>query len=140
MCATGPNSEPAADRYTPASRQAVYDKLLQRASVVLAAGYSVIVDATFLRRSQRDAFRQLAERQTAPFLILEFDADPATLRQRIVDRQRAGADASEATVAVLEQQLSEREPLEKDEYQQVVTIRDNDARPAIQRFADVVER
>ncbi len=140
IAATVQNSEPAADRYTPAARQAVYDKLLQRASVVLAAGYSVIVDATFLRRSQRDAFRQLAERQTAPFLILEFDADPATLRQRIVDRQRAGADASEATVAVLEQQLSEREPLEKDEYQQVVTIRDSDARPAIKRFADIVER
>jgi aminoglycoside phosphotransferase family enzyme/predicted kinase len=114
----------AAERYAPAARQAVYDELARRADVVLAAGYPVIVDATFLRRAQREAFRQLAERRGAPYVILAFDADPATLRQRIESRQRAGGDASEATIAVLEQQLAECEPPTTDEQQYVTAAHD----------------
>jgi predicted kinase len=102
----------------------VYDELARRADVVLAAGYPVIVDATFLRREQREAFRQLAERRGAPYVILAFDADPATLRRRIEARQRAGGDASEATIAVLEQQLAEREPPTTDEQKYVTAAHD----------------
>jgi predicted kinase len=37
------------------------------------------------------------------------------LRQRVTARERAGADASEATAAVLDHQLATQEPLHADE-------------------------
>jgi aminoglycoside phosphotransferase family enzyme/predicted kinase len=124
----------AAERYTPAARDAVYDKLLRKTEIGLAAGYPLIVDATFLRRKHRDDFRDLAGRLGVPFVILAFDVDPATLRQRIAARQQAGNDASEATLAVLEQQLAQREPLTDEERQYAIAIRDGDVRPAIERL------
>jgi hypothetical protein len=44
------------------------------------------------------------------------------LRQRITERQARGADASEATVAVLEQQLGWLEPLTDAEREQVLPM------------------
>ena len=41
--------------------------------------------------------------------------DPHALRQRITERQARGADASEATVEVLEKQLDWLEPLDASE-------------------------
>jgi aminoglycoside phosphotransferase family enzyme/predicted kinase len=123
-----------AGRYTPAARQAVYDELLRKSEICVTAGYSIIVDATFLERRHRDAFRQLAARRNVPIVILAFDADPATLRQRVVDRQRAGIDASEATPAVLEDQLAKREALAEEEREFVVAIHDGDVQPAIERL------
>ena len=38
----------------------------------LQSGYSVIIDATFLERQQRDEFKQLADRVKAPIHILFF--------------------------------------------------------------------
>jgi predicted kinase len=126
--------ESAAARYAPAARDEVYRKLFHKAEIVLAAGYPLIVDATFLRRTHRDEFRQLAAWHGVPFLILAFDADPDTLRHRIKERQQAGNDASEATLAVLEQQLAEREPLSDDEHRCAVVIQDGDIQPMIERL------
>jgi predicted kinase len=126
----------ATERYTPAARQAVYDELARRADRALTAGYPVIVDATFLQRAQRDAFRQLAERRGVPFVILAFDADPATLRQRIEERRQEGEDPSEATIDVLEQQLAEREPLGEEERGYVVAVRDGEMSAVIERVSN----
>ena len=46
--------------YTPGDSIDTYERLEALAGGILAAGYPVIVDATFLRRSQRDGFRALA--------------------------------------------------------------------------------
>ena len=81
----------------------------------MQAGWSVVVDAAFLKRSERDTFRTLAREYQAQFAILAPQADPDVLRERIVARQRAGQDASEATVEVLERQRQWIEPLQDDE-------------------------
>jgi len=46
-----------------------------------------------------------------PFHLLAPEAPAAVLRERIAARQARGGDASEATLAVLEQQLGWVEPL-----------------------------
>lgn len=97
-----------------ASRQ-TYDKLLELAQQILHAGYSVVVDAAFLRRADRTRFHQLAISENASFQILTFAADEQTLRQRIQSRQAMGSDASDADLAVLDQQLASYEPLREDE-------------------------
>ncbi len=92
-----------------------YARLADLARTVLAAGYPVIVDATFLAQAQRTAFRALAAELGAPFVILAPQAPVAVMRARVAAREAAGTDASEATLAVLERQLAGAEALAADE-------------------------
>jgi aminoglycoside phosphotransferase family enzyme/predicted kinase len=99
-----------------------YDRLLVLARDILQSGFPVIVDATFLKRPQREAFRQLAQELTLPFRILDFQASKTTLQERIMRRQTLGLDASEATLTVLEHQLQTLESLAPEEMGAVVVI------------------
>ncbi len=76
--------------------------------------------AAFLKRWQREMFRETAAAHGLPFAILTVSAPDATLRERIARRRERGADASEATIAVLEAQLRGYEPLDAEE---PVTVR-----------------
>jgi len=104
-----------ADLYAPQSSIATYARLAELADVVLRAGFPVVVDATSLRRSERAAFRAVAERAGVPFALLSCRAAPSTLRARIAERDARGVDPSEATLEVLEHQLRTQEPLDTDE-------------------------
>ncbi|MBT9554326.1 MAG: AAA family ATPase [Hydrogenophaga sp.] len=101
--------------YSPQAHGDTYASLLSRARLLLADGWTVLVDAAFLRAAERADFAALAQSAGVPFHILTCEAPVAVLRQRIAERQARGADASEATVAVLEQQLGWLEPLSADE-------------------------
>jgi len=101
--------------YSAKATRATYERLLRLAEQILAAGESVIVDATFLKQAQREPFRRLAEERGLPFLILETEAPEALLRARIQARYEAGRDPSEADLQVLAAQLKAREPLRPDE-------------------------
>src|SRR4030095_9842543 len=90
---------------------AIYRRVVTLANMILTAGFPVVVDATFLKRAEREAFRALAEELHAPFLILNFHAPLALLRARVVERRARADDASEADLAVLERQIATREPL-----------------------------
>lgn len=98
--------------YSPEATQRTYAHLRAESATLLAAGWSVIVDAAFLRRAEREDFRALARQHGAGFRILECTAPLAELRQRIAARC---GDASEATLAVLDQQLDWFEPLTPEE-------------------------
>jgi len=92
-----------------------YARLADLARAIVAAGYPAVVDATFLSRAQRGAFAALAHELGVPFAIADCQAPEAVLRERVALRERAARDASEAGLAVLEQQLASREPLSGDE-------------------------
>jgi predicted kinase len=101
--------------YSAAAQQQTYTRLHTLAGLLLRAGWSVIVDATFLKRGERDAFRALAQDLGLAFEILAPQASADQLRQRIQARSVLGHDASEATLAVLERQIRTIEPLGADE-------------------------
>ena len=104
--------------YTREAHAATYRRLEELAQLALHEGWSVIVDAAFLRRTERNAFRRLAANNDVPFAILACEAPVDELRRRIEARR---GDASEATLAVLENQLKWIEPLAGDERECVVT-------------------
>jgi uncharacterized protein len=91
------------DAYSHAMGKRIYAKLHHDAAQVLAAGYCVILDATFLDPEERRAAAQLAERAGVPFTGLWLEARREVMAQRIAERK---GDASDATVAVLDQQLA----------------------------------
>jgi aminoglycoside phosphotransferase family enzyme/predicted kinase len=101
--------------YDAEAGRRTYARLAELAATVVAAARVALVDATFLKRAQRDAFRRLAGEHGVPFVILAFEAPPAVLRERVRRRAAEGSDASEADLAVLDAQLAAREPLTDDE-------------------------
>lgn len=109
---------PGAGIYATEISRRTYDRLADIARSAIAAGYPIVVDATFLKRAHRERFRQLADELCVPFRIISFEADEATLRSRV--RARGRADASDADEAVLERQLSQFERLGDDERRFVV--------------------
>ena len=124
--------------YTPEATQRTYTQLAQQAALVVEAGWTAVVDATFLTRAQRDAFRRLAARLGVPFTILEFRADAETLRRRVAHRSAQGHDASEADVAVLHGQLAALESLTAAEQTYALTV-DTAAPQAPQRLLEAVQ-
>lgn len=99
------DSAVASGIYSVEANQLTYQRLLHLAEQLLTAGWSVIVDAAFLRRSERDIFFQLAEKLGVDFSILAPQADAEVLAARISHRLAHEQDASEATPGVLERQL-----------------------------------
>ena len=97
--------------YRPQAHEETYASLRARARMLLHDGWTVLVDAAFLREAERRSFAELAEAEGCPFHILACEAPPDELRRRISARQAAGKDASEATLVVLEQQFGWLEPL-----------------------------
>jgi len=101
--------------YSPASTARTYLFLAARALQIVQAGLPAIVDAGFLDPAQRRRFRDLAASARVPFAIVSCSAPEATLRERVSERHRAGGDASEADLAVLEEQIKCAAPLDPAE-------------------------
>jgi uncharacterized protein len=99
-----PLSRLPAEGYGPDLTRQVYDRLLADARTCLAAGHSVILDATFLDPAQRQAARTLAADH--PAVLAWLTAPPATLLTRVAARR---GDASDADEAVVRRQLA-RDP------------------------------
>jgi predicted kinase len=97
-----------------------YGHLAFLAERLLHAGWTVLVDATFIARWQRELLRHVAGACRVPFHILDFSVPPQELRLRVKARSAAGTDPSDADLAVLEQQLKTQEPLTAEETGSVI--------------------
>jgi predicted kinase len=113
--------------YTQDATKETYQRLALLAETIIKAGYTTIVDATFLKHGQRKAFQDLAARLEVPFAILDCAAPIEVLQNRISQRQQQGFDVSEANHKVLENQVENQEPLSADERNYAVTV--NAAQP-----------
>jgi aminoglycoside phosphotransferase family enzyme/gluconate kinase len=109
------HAEPYGGIYAPESTRVTYERLERVARDVVESGYCVVVDAAFLWSAERERFRSLARSCGVAFLIVSCRAPETTLRERIARREAAMSDASEAGVAVLENQLATQEPLGAEE-------------------------
>ena len=97
--------------YDPDATRATYLRLVQLAQMILQAGFPVIIDAASLKYWQRKIFRSLAEALHVPFRMISCHAAETTLAQRLLARERAGADASDAGIAILRHQQQRSDPL-----------------------------
>jgi aminoglycoside phosphotransferase family enzyme/gluconate kinase len=136
--------DPAADSksgidagiYSTEAGTKTYAKLRELAGVVLDAGFTVIIDAAFLKNEQRQPFQQLACEKQVPFIILQFTAPAEILRQRIKARAH---DVSEADLAVLEHQLVSTKPLSADDKRYLISV-DTEASFDAARLAIEIDR
>lgn len=91
--------------YTHEVSERVYRALGEQAAASLAAGYSAVVDATFMDAAERQAIAAVAARGGVPFTGLWLGAPADILMSRVTQRR---GDASDADSAVLAQQLRAR--------------------------------
>ncbi len=133
-------SAPDEGLYTAEAGARTYDRLAELARAIIGAGHTTILDATFLRRAQRERMQALAAELRVPFLILAFEASETTLRERVVVREQTGVDASEAGLAVLEHQLASAEPLAAEEQAHALTINTDRSPPEAELGEQVLRR
>ncbi|MDO9103754.1 MAG: AAA family ATPase [Methylovulum sp.] len=112
----------AGEVYTQTASRQTYQRLAELTTTVIQAGFSAIVDATFLQTEQRQQFKDLAVQCGVTFVILDFQAGEQVLMERINRRLTQQNDASEATVEILRQQLRSAQPLSADEQSYSVSI------------------
>jgi aminoglycoside phosphotransferase family enzyme/predicted kinase len=97
--------------YGPSATHATYARLAETARAIVQAGYTAIVDATFLRRAERAMVRAVATSEGVPIALVDVWAPEPILRTRMAGRDRQAADPSEANAAVLDHQLATAEPV-----------------------------
>jgi predicted kinase len=112
--------ERVAALYSEPSRRATYEELGEAVESALARGRAVIADATFTRRDERARIAAVAERRGCPFVVLDCEAPPEVVRERLEQRARrdvAGAEPalSDAGWDVYLKQAASDEPLGPDE-------------------------
>lgn len=113
---------PGIDLYSSAATRRTYERLRELAALALDAGESIVVDAAFLRRAERDAMRALAQQHKAGFQIVWCRAPDAVLRERVQQRLARNADPSDATLEVLTLQQRVADWPADDEAAHLVTL------------------
>jgi len=97
--------EPLPDTaYRPESTAETYEWLRTLAARALAAGQSVVVDATHRRPQDRAALREVAHRCGAGFTGLWLDAPTAVRQARVAERRRDASDATPRIAAAQDEE------------------------------------
>lgn len=124
--------------YSQQASREVYKRLSILSQEIAGAGYRVIVDATFLKRAQREQFMALARRLSLAFCIFDVTAPVEELKKRLYIRAQHGGDPSEADVAVLNTQLASADDLSDGElqYTRVIDNSHHVSDACIQQLAD----
>lgn len=133
------NTAAATRLYSPEANRQTYARLTELATTVIQAGFSVIVDAAFLRPADRTEFRQLAQQLAVPFQIIACQAPEAELRKRVAVREAAGRDASDAGLAVLQEQLQSHTEINREPENELITV-DTANEAAIQQAIERLKR
>jgi len=105
------------DLYSVEMNVRTYQAMFTAAKKVLNAGFSVILDATFLRREQREQVRVLATSAQVESWICWLDIAEPVLRQHIRQRMQTGTDVSDADLRVLDMQLKQYQRPEETDIQ-----------------------
>lgn len=116
------NSELGNGIYSEEATRKTYQRLLDLAEDLIAFGFIAVVDATFLKREQRQLFAEMADHMLVPFIILDMCASKQQLRERVRDRLEHGDGVSEADEEILDRQLGMDNHLLEDEQKNVVVV------------------
>lgn len=108
--------------YTPEASRRTLAALVDAAGIALRAGFTVIVDATFIHQVWRAPFAELAATLGIDLRIVALTAAPELLQARIQQRQSHADDASEAGIDVLASQLEHQDPFTAQEESRLIRL------------------
>ena len=99
--------------YSATMTEKTYKKMARTAEQLIAQGKSAILDASFLRRTQREMVVRLADKHKIPLLLIHCAASEHTTQERLAQRQAHGLDISDGRWEVYWEQKKANEPLEE---------------------------
>ena len=91
--------------YTKEISHSTYRELERLADIELAAGHSVVIDATFASAAERAKYARLAASHHAKFVILFMQCESNNQRRRLQERSSRGDSVSDGRVELLDQQI-----------------------------------
>ncbi len=101
--------------YAPALTRRTYDQMLQHSRESLKAGQSVLADASFAKREDRDRFQEEARRLGIPCLLVHLHCPAETALERLDARRDRPDEASEGRRELYREQEKSFSPPESDE-------------------------
>ena len=122
--------------YSADATERVYAELLRRARVVLESGRSVVVDATFSRRSQRACARAVAQATGAGFSFVECCTSEAVARARLAARAQ-GPSVSDGRSEIYAELAARYEPVAELPRSEHISL---DTGAALERSLEQLER
>jgi hypothetical protein len=108
--------------YADAARASVYPLMHGRARDYLARGHSVILDATYISRGNREAARRVAADAGVPFVAIEVTAAEDLVRSHLASRQAKPGTASDAGWEVYLAQRRRFEPTDEIPSESILRI------------------
>ncbi len=101
---------PGEGLYSHQQTDATYEALCHRAGVVLAAGESVVLDASWTDAAHREAARAEGARRGAELVELECRVDATEARRRVAAREAEGRSPSDAGPEIVDYLADRRDP------------------------------
>lgn len=81
--------------YSSTMTEKSYAQLVREAEQLIVTGKGAILDATFVRRAQREKIIRLAKKYDIPVLLIHCAASEETTQERLVQRAAVGMDVSD---------------------------------------------
>jgi uncharacterized protein len=120
--------------YSSKATAQTYTHLATQTKALISAGFSVIVDAAFLKYEQRALFRQTAQDCAVEWRIVDVQTPEDVLIDRLRHRKN---DASDATVEIMLQQKSTAEALTEEERALTIVVDSQNPHALEQLFTDL---
>jgi len=136
----GSGSGVATGIYSEAADDELYRLIHSLAETILRADHDVILDASYLKLSERDCARDIAAECGAAIVIVHAHAPVNILRDRLQARKKSVRQASEADLAVLEYQLENIELLTPREQRAAVRCSNGDSAGISNQIKILAER
>jgi len=138
--------EPSSRRYEPYGKgiygeemtRKTYDEAMERARAIMDDGGCVIVDASFRRKTERERFRFLAERQYAGFFAVECACPDEEIKKRLNHRVAKSGSVSDGRWEIYEAQKKDFDPI--DDIDPREHIRADTSLPLSECVYDVLEK
>ena len=122
--------------YGQSFNEATYSALLNRGEKALKKGRSVVIDATFRRKSDRSSFRALAEQYKVPFVIIRTECPETIIRQRLEARAVNEEEISDGRWELFHRQRDEFETPDEEEGMLIVA---DCSRPLVDAVDEVLK-
>jgi predicted kinase len=109
-------------KYAPETHDLIYNTLADLAKQILMAGYSVVLDATYLKKPYRDQVIALAKELNIPITLIRCEASVDHLHAAVEARKQNKDNVSDANKKVIASQIENQDPLTPEEMKLTLKI------------------
>jgi uncharacterized protein len=99
--------------YSPTMTAKTYTRMARQAERQILMGQGAILDATFVRKSQREKMAQLAAKHKIPIFVIRCFATDELTQRRLAARAAEGRDVSDGRWEIYLNQKTAHEPLDE---------------------------